>query len=112
MVSRIALVGAVIAAVLVFLGPFSVPNWAVVAFVIVLVIGIAAGLIFDRFAGPSWLVRQFAGTRGLVTSALVGIAGAFIGFHLGLLVAAGLAAAYLLAIIGAAVVLFAWRSIG
>ena len=36
MVSRIALVGAVIAAVLVFLGPFSVPNWAVVAFVIVL----------------------------------------------------------------------------
>jgi uncharacterized membrane protein YeaQ/YmgE (transglycosylase-associated protein family) len=82
-----------------------------VAFIIVLVIGIAAGLIFDRFLGPSWLVRQFAGTRGLVTSALVGVAGAFIGFHLGSLMGSGPAAAYLLAIIGAAVVLFAWRSI-
>jgi hypothetical protein len=34
MVSRIVIVGAVIAAVI-LLGPFSVPNWAVVAFVLV-----------------------------------------------------------------------------
>jgi hypothetical protein len=53
-----------------------------VAFVAVMVIGIAAGLIYDRIAGPGWLGRQIAGSRrGMVTSTLVGIAGAFIGFH-------------------------------
>ena len=35
MVSRIVIVGAVIAAMLLWLGPFSVPNWAVVAFLLV-----------------------------------------------------------------------------
>ena len=37
MVSRIGIVGAVIAVALLWLGPFSVPDWAVVAFVVVLV---------------------------------------------------------------------------
>jgi len=82
-----------------------------VAFIIVLIIGIAAGLIFDRFAGASWLARQFAGTRGMLTVSLVGIAGAFIGFHLALLGTVSVAAAYLMAIIGAVVVLFVWRSV-
>ena len=31
-------------------------------FLILLVIGIAAGLLFDRFAGPGWLSRQIAGS--------------------------------------------------
>ena len=35
MVSRIVIVGAVVAAILLLLGPFSVPNWAMVAFIIV-----------------------------------------------------------------------------
>jgi uncharacterized protein (DUF983 family) len=35
MVSRIVIVGAIIAAMLLWLGPFSVPNWAVVAFILV-----------------------------------------------------------------------------
>jgi len=35
MVSRIVIVGAVIAAMLLWLGPVSVPNWAVVVFVVV-----------------------------------------------------------------------------
>ena len=35
MVSRIVIVGAVIAAMLLWLGPVSVPNWAVVEFVVV-----------------------------------------------------------------------------
>src|SRR5258708_39983025 len=49
---------------------------------IVLVIGIVAGLIYDRLAGPGWLTRQVAGSRrSIVTSSLVGIAGSFIGFH-------------------------------
>lgn len=86
----------------------------VVTFLIVLVIGIAAGFIFDRFAGPSWLVRQFAGTRGMVTSALVGIAGAFIGFHLaamGGMIGLGGLALYVGAALGAAITLLSWRMI-
>jgi uncharacterized membrane protein YeaQ/YmgE (transglycosylase-associated protein family) len=57
----------------------------VAAFLLVLIIGAAAGILFERFAGPSWLMRQFTGRRGYITSALVGIAGAFVGFHLSLL---------------------------
>ena len=83
-----------------------------VNFLIVVVIGIAAGLVYDRVAGPGWLGRQIAGSRrGLVTSALVGIAGSFIGYHLAILLAAGIGAIglYLGAAIGAALVLWLWR---
>ena len=53
----------------------------VVTFLLVLAIGVAAGILFDRLAGPSWLARQFSGSaRGIVTSALVGVAGAFVGY--------------------------------
>ena len=46
----------------------------VVTFLLVLAIGVAAGILFDRLAGPSWLARQFSGSaRGIVTSALVGV---------------------------------------
>ncbi|WP_291866327.1 transglycosylase [Bradyrhizobium sp.] len=81
-------------------------------FIVILVIGIAAGLLFDRFAGPSWLARQFAGSnRGIITSALVGIAGALMGYHIAVLLAlgTGLVMAVVAAALGAAVVLFAWR---
>ena len=62
----------------------------VVTFIVVLVIGLAAGFLFDRLAGPSWLARQFSGsTRGIVTSALVGMAGALIGYHIAVLLALG-----------------------
>jgi uncharacterized membrane protein YeaQ/YmgE (transglycosylase-associated protein family) len=81
-------------------------------FLLVLVIGIAAGVIFDRVAGPGWLTRQIAGqSRGIATSALVGIAGAFIGFHLFVLFGILGIAALIGAIIGAAVVLWAWRTV-
>jgi uncharacterized membrane protein YeaQ/YmgE (transglycosylase-associated protein family) len=83
------------------------------AFLLILVIGIVAGLIFDRFAGPGWLTRQISGsTRGMVTSSLVGIAGAFIGFHIAALLALSAAGGYLpfvLAALGAAIVLWLWR---
>ena len=84
----------------------------VVTFFLVLIIGVVVGFLFDRFAGPSWLARQFAGsTRGIMTSALVGIAGAFVGYHIALLLAVG--ATLLITIIaaaaGAAAALFAWR---
>lgn len=83
-----------------------------VTFIVVLAIGIAAGLLFDRLAGPSWLARQFSGSsRGIITSALVGIAGALMGYHIAVLLAlgAGLLMAVIAAALGAAVVLFAWR---
>ena len=84
----------------------------VVTFLLILVIGIVAGILFDRLAGPSWLSRQFTGsTRGIVTSALVGVAGAFIGYHIAVLLAlgSGLVTAVIAAAAGAALVLFAWR---
>ena len=83
-----------------------------VTFLLVLAIGIVAGLLFDRLAGPSWLARQFSGsTRGIITSALVGVAGAFVGYHVALLLAlgSGLVTSVIAAAVGAAVVLFAWR---
>jgi len=83
-----------------------------VTFIVVLVIGFAAGFLFDRLAGPSWLARQFSGsTRGIITSALVGIAGALIGYHIAVLLALGdgMVTSVIAAALGAAVVLFAWR---
>jgi uncharacterized membrane protein YeaQ/YmgE (transglycosylase-associated protein family) len=86
----------------------------VITFIIVLVIGLAAGFLFDRLAGPSWLARQFSGpTRGIITSALVGVAGALIGYHIAVLLAlgGGVVTAVIAAALGAAVVLFAWRMV-
>ena len=83
-----------------------------VMFLLVLVIGVLAGILFDRLAGPSWLARQFAGsTRRIITSALVGVAGASVGYHIAMLLAlgGGLVTVVIAAVAGAAVVLFAWR---
>ena len=78
---------------------------------IVVAIGIGAGLAFNRY-GRSWWARNVGGGTGSdVTSALVGIAGSFIGFHLGVVL--GLLPSplmlYLAAAIGAVIVLWAWR---
>ena len=83
----------------------------VVTFLLVLVIGIVAGILFDRLAGPSWLARQFSGSaRGVLTSALVGVAGAFVGYHIVMLaINGGLVMSVVAAAAGAAVVLFGWR---
>jgi uncharacterized membrane protein YeaQ/YmgE (transglycosylase-associated protein family) len=85
-----------------------------VAFLLVLVVGVVAGLLFDRLAGPSWLARQFSGSsRGIVTSTLVGVAGAFVGYHIAILLAlgGGLITSLIAAAAGAAAVLFAWRMV-
>ena len=80
-----------------------------VTLLIILIIGIGAGIVFDRVAGPGWLSRQLAGsTRGMVTSSLVGIAGAFIGYHVIALGAAGYIP-LIGAIAGAAIMLWVWR---
>ena len=75
--------------------------------VVVTLIGIIAGLAVTRY-GRGWFSTRASG----FTAALVGIAGAFLGFHIG--VAAGLTpvpvADYLVAIVGALVTLWAWRN--
>jgi uncharacterized membrane protein YeaQ/YmgE (transglycosylase-associated protein family) len=84
----------------------------VALFLILLIIGIAAGLLFDRFAGPGWLSRQVAGkNRLMVTSALVGIAGSFIGYYIFIPIGVAGTAALLGAILGAAAVLWGWRMV-
>lgn len=83
---------------------------AVANLLIVLVIGIATGLAFNRY-GQTWLRRQFVTRHSDVTSTLVGVAGAFIGFHLGVIL--GLLPSplmlYIAAVIGAFLVLWFWR---
>jgi uncharacterized membrane protein YeaQ/YmgE (transglycosylase-associated protein family) len=75
--------------------------------IIVTLIGIIAGVAVNRY-WRGWFRTRASG----VTAALVGLAGAFLGFHIG--VAAGLtpvpAADYLVAIVGALVTLWAWRN--
>jgi uncharacterized membrane protein YeaQ/YmgE (transglycosylase-associated protein family) len=78
--------------------------------IIILVIGIAAGLVFNRYAG-TWLARLGSTTRSDVTAALVGIAGAFIGFHISVIL--GLLPSplmhFVLAAAGALIFLWLWR---
>jgi uncharacterized membrane protein YeaQ/YmgE (transglycosylase-associated protein family) len=84
-------------------------------FLLILLIGIAAAIIFDRMGrGRGWFARQASGRRHVVTSSLVGIAGSFIGYHvfalLGIVIAGSLGL-FIGAIIGAAVVLWLWRDV-
>ena len=86
----------------------------ILTFLLVLVTGTGVGIIAQLFARPSWLTRQIAGGRRAdLTSALVGIVGAFIGFHLValFLMATGLGDLLLGAAAGAALVLWGWREI-
>ena len=83
---------------------------ALANFLIILLIGVVAGLLFNRYS-RSWLARIGGSSRSDLISALVGIAGAFIGFHISVII--GLLPSplmhYLLAIVGAVLVLWLWR---
>ena len=88
----------------------AIGSTALANFLIVLIIGIVIGLAFNRYA-RSWLARLGATRSSDITSALVGIAGSFIGFHLGVIL--GLLPSplmlYLAAVAGAFLVLWLWR---
>jgi uncharacterized membrane protein YeaQ/YmgE (transglycosylase-associated protein family) len=88
----------------------AIGSTALANLVIILIIGIVVGLAFNRYA-RGWLARLGATRSSDITSALVGIAGAFIGFHLGVIL--GLLPSplmlYLAAIAGAILVLWLWR---
>ena len=84
---------------------------AIGTFLIVLVIGIVTGLLFNR-AGRSWLGRQVADATGIgdVTYSLVGIAGAFMGFHIAVIL--GLfprRCSISAAVLGAVITIWLWR---
>jgi uncharacterized membrane protein YeaQ/YmgE (transglycosylase-associated protein family) len=83
-----------------------------VVFILVLLIGVVAGVIAQRFLRRSWLSQITDGRRAVVTSALVGVAGAFIGFHIAALIFASgePIALFLGAIVGAVLVLWGWRA--
>ena len=57
MVSRIVIVGAIIAAMFLWLGPLSVPNWAVIGFVLVVLFPMAIVLSLKRMHVESRLAR-------------------------------------------------------
>jgi hypothetical protein len=57
MVGRITIVGAAIAAMLLWLGPFSVPNWAVIGFVFVVLFPLGIVLSVKRMRQESRLAR-------------------------------------------------------
>jgi uncharacterized membrane protein YeaQ/YmgE (transglycosylase-associated protein family) len=83
-----------------------------IVFLLVLVIGIVVGLLFQNVYRRGWLVQRLTGGGAGVTSALVGIAGAFIGFHVFAL--AGVISTLLVllgALIGAIIVVWAWRAV-
>jgi uncharacterized membrane protein YeaQ/YmgE (transglycosylase-associated protein family) len=88
----------------------AIGSTALANLIVVLIIGIVAGLFFNRYA-RSWLARLGTTTRSDITAALVGIAGSFIGFHISVIL--GLLPSplmhYILAAIGALVVLWLWR---
>jgi hypothetical protein len=84
---------------------------AIFTFILLIVIGIVVGILFNR-RGRSWLGRQVADATGAgdVTYSLVGIAGSFMGFHVGVIL--GLLPTmilYVVAIIGAALTIWLWR---
>jgi uncharacterized membrane protein YeaQ/YmgE (transglycosylase-associated protein family) len=88
----------------------AIGSTALANLIIILIIGIVVGLAFNRYA-RSWLARLGSTARSDITSALVGIAGAFIGFHISVIL--GLLPSplmhYILAAVGAVVVLWLWR---
>lgn len=57
MVGRIIIVGAVIAAMFLWVGPFSVPNWAVIGFVFVVLFPLGIVLSVKRLRLESRLAR-------------------------------------------------------
>ncbi|MDF2114811.1 transglycosylase [Roseiarcaceae bacterium H3SJ34-1] len=85
---------------------------AILNLIVVLAIGIAVGLLFNRF-GISWLRRKTAGATGVgdSTYALVGIAGSFIGYHVAVIL--GLLPTpltlFLAAIVGAVLTVWLWQ---
>ena len=79
-------------------------------FLTLIVIGAAVSLAIARY-GHNWLSRKVANVTGAsdATYVLVGIAGAFMGFHFGLIAGMAPLAQYILAAVIAAGTVWLWR---
>ena len=81
----------------------------------VVVIGILCGIIAQRLLRGPWITEVFRSSlRGTLTHALIGIAGAFLGFHAAMLAGLGVTQAFvpfLSAAIVAGLLLWGWRSL-
>jgi uncharacterized membrane protein YeaQ/YmgE (transglycosylase-associated protein family) len=84
-----------------------------VAFLLVLLIGIVVGLVFERAMRPGWFSREVANERrGMITMSLIGVAGSFIGYYLTILLGlfrTGVLAPFIGAMLCAVLVLWLWR---
>jgi hypothetical protein len=87
-------------------------NDPIVVLLCVLAIGAVVGILIEKVASTSWLTRQIAGSgRVLLTSALVGIAGAFIGYHIGLVTKLTGLVPLITSSVGALVIVIIWRTV-
>jgi hypothetical protein len=78
-------------------------------FIILVVIGAGAGYLMLHH-GSTWLRQTFATSSGEITYGLVGIAGSFMGYHIGGILGIGAPILlYILAIIGAVGTIYLWR---
>jgi hypothetical protein len=84
----------------------------VLALLLILLIGVAIGLLMYRYAGSRWLSQFTSTRRGYVTSALVAVAGSFMGYHLAMIAAtSGTGIALIAAALGAALLVWVWRTV-
>jgi hypothetical protein len=82
--------------------------YALPDFLTLILIGAAVGIAMTRY-GQSWLGRHFTGASD-ATFALIGVAGSFMGYHLGLVFGIAMPIVlYLIAAAGAALTLWLWR---
>jgi hypothetical protein len=84
---------------------------AITTFILLVLIGIVVGIFVNR-GGRGWLGRRVAEATGIgdVTYALVGIAGSFMGFHIGVILGVlPTVLLYIAAIAGAFLTLIFWR---
>lgn len=82
-----------------------------VVFLLILVIGFAIGILIYGYAGSNW-INQLTGTRrGQLTSGLVGVAGAFLGYHLAVILGLLGAVALLIAAVCSAALVWIWRTV-
>jgi uncharacterized membrane protein YeaQ/YmgE (transglycosylase-associated protein family) len=85
----------------------------VLSIVLVIVIGAACGALAHRLLRRSFLAEQFAPARRVLTHVLVGIAGAFLGFHAAMLGGLGVGhpiAPFVATAVVAGLVLWGWRA--
>lgn len=84
---------------------------AIMTFILLVLIGIVVGIFLNR-AARGWVGRRVAEVTGVgdVTYALVGIAGSFMGFHIGVILELlPSILLYFTAIAGAFVTVILWR---